>query len=271
MKPWLRNCLLTVFAAVFLVSAGMLGRYFISSYQEQSAFQELSQMVHSTAPVQPEPEPEGTTVPPETSPYVEVLGPDGTPREILREYAAVYRLNRDLAGWLTVPGTKIDYPVMYAPDRKDHYLYKNYYGQYSSHGCLYIQEEADPFLPSDNLTVYGHNMKDGSMFAGLFAYRDKSFWEKNPLITFNTLTEKHTYRVFAVFTTTASQGEGFAYHSFVNAHREEDFYAYIRDCKNLSLYDTGVKLTYGDKLITLSTCEYSQTNGRLVVVARLEE
>jgi sortase B len=111
-------------------------------------------------------------------------------------------------------------------------------------------------------------MRSGNMFHDLFKFRDKSFWETHKTFTFDTIIEQHTYEVVAVFKTTASVGKGFAYHLFVNAVDEAEFDKYISTCKKLAFYDTGVTAEYGDKLITLSTCEYSQVNGRLVLVAK---
>ena len=114
-------------------------------------------------------------------------------------------------------------------------------------------------------------MNDGSMFAGLMKFKDKSFWEKHKTISFDTLTDRQTYEVIAVFKTVVytDSPESFKYYQFVNAENAEDFTAYVEKCKELSLYDTDVTAEYGDKLLTLSTCEYSRTNGRLVVVAKL--
>ena len=114
-------------------------------------------------------------------------------------------------------------------------------------------------------------MNDGSMFAGLMKFKDKSFWEKHKTVSFDTLTDRQTYEVIAVFKTVVytDSPESFKYYQFVNAENAEDFTAYVEKCKELSLYDTGVTAEYGDKLLTLSTCEYSRTNGRLVVVAKL--
>ena len=106
------------------------------------------------------------------------------------------------------------------------------------------------------------------MFAQLDKYRDPQFRQENPYIYFDTLTRLQTYEVMAVFVTTASQGEGFQYHAFVDAQSEEEFADFVAQCKALSLYDTGIDAQYGDKLLCLSTCEYSRTNGRLVVVAK---
>ena len=124
--------------------------------------------------------------------------------------------------------------------------------------------------PSDNLVIYGHHMNDKSMFAGLMKYADKSFWKKHNTIQFDTLTEKGKYEVVAAFKTEVytDSPNSFRYYDFVNAETADDFNAYIAKCKELAIYDTGVNVEYGDKLITLSTCEYSRNNGRMVVVAK---
>ena len=183
------------------------------------------------------------------------------------EYVLPYQKNPDLVGWMTIDGTPINYPVMQTPDRVDYYLHRNFEKKESSHGCLYVRESCDVFAPSDNLTIYGHHMKDGSMFASLDEYRKMEFWEEYPEIQFDTLYARQTYTIFAVFKTTASVGEGFSYHRFEDAEDEAEFNEFVSTCKKLSFYDTGITPEYGDKMITLSTCEYSQDNGRLVVVA----
>ena len=176
-------------------------------------------------------------------------------------------MNNDLAGWITIDGTVIDYPVMQTTEEFDFYLKRNFGKEYSPHGCIFVGEGNDLETPSDNITLYGHNMLDGSMFAPLHKYADKAKWNDNPLIVFNTLYEYHVYKIFAVFKTTASVDEGFKYHRFINAENEEDFNTFIKECKRLSFYDTGITPVYGDKIICLSTCEYTLTNGRLVVAA----
>ena len=106
------------------------------------------------------------------------------------------------------------------------------------------------------------------MFGALEDYKSKSFYEKHKNIQFDTLTEQAEYEIVAVFKTVAYSSEGFRYYDFVDAENEEDFNSYVGMCKELALYDTGVTAEYGDRLITLSTCEYSAQNGRLVVVAK---
>ena len=259
MKQWLRIGLIVVFSAVFLGSGFMLAKYYYDSQKSQNQFNELASLVRqvpTTQPVETAKEPEPTAAEETTEP------------QILPEYESLVQLNPDTVGWLRIDGTDINYPVMQTPDDPDYYLHTDFYGNYSAHGCLYARNLCDVNTPSDNITIYGHNMKDGSMFADLIDYRKESFYENHRYIVFDTLTEHHTYEVFAVFKTTATLNKGFAYHRFVDAKTEAEFNDFVQTCQELAFYDTGITPQYGDKLITLSTCEYTLKNGRLVVVAR---
>ena len=114
------------------------------------------------------------------------------------------------------------------------------------------------------------NMKNGTMFSDLERFKKKEFWEEHKTFRFDTLYVKQTYEVIAVFKTavyTGSENE-FKYYQFVDAAVQEQFDGYIQRAKEKAFYDTGVSAEYGDKLITLSTCEYSGQNSRLVVVAK---
>ena len=106
------------------------------------------------------------------------------------------------------------------------------------------------------------------MFADLCKYESEDFYQEHKTIRFDTLDSFGEYEVIAAFKTVAYSEEGFKYYHFVNAESAEAFDEYIAQCKALALYDTGVTAEYGDQLITLSTCEYSRTNGRMVVVAK---
>ena len=172
-----------------------------------------------------------------------------------------------MVGWIAIDGTKLNYPVMQTKNNPNFYLKRNFEKEYSDLGVPYIQENCD-ILNSDNLIIYGHHIKGGKMFGALESYKSKSFYEKHKTIHFDTLTEQAEYEIVAVFKTVAYSAEGYRYYDFVNAETEEAFAEYVAKCKELALYDTGVSAEYGDKLITLSTCEYSAQNGRLVVVAK---
>lgn len=272
MSRKLYNILIAIFAIIFLISAFMVGNYFFESTKAQSDYDEITKLMESgknqlqstvpfIPPVQNIPEVPDTTdssIPAETT---------ATPT-ILPEYAALYLQNDDMVGWIEIEGTKLNYPVLQTPDEKDFYLHRNFNKETSNHGAIYVQENCDVWTPSDNVVIYGHNMKDGSMFATLLKYKKQEYWQEHRFIYFNTLLERHTYKIVAVFKTTATIGKGFDYHLFVEAENEEEFDAYVDKIKKLSYYDTGVDAEYGDKLITLSTCEYTLTNGRLVVVAK---
>lgn len=263
MKKGLYIALVVLLVATFGLSAFYLGSYFLEGKKEADRYQELSNIVEeakqeeSTEPASEEPTESTKPAPTE---------PQNT--EILKCYQELYDQNNDLVGWLRIDGTKIDYPVLQTKtDNANYYLYRNFDKEDSSRGSIYVREECDVFEPSDNVTMYGHNMRDGSMFAALGAYENKDTWEQNSLICFDTLYDYHVYKIFAVFKTTASIGEGFGYQKFEDASIEQEFNKFIATCKQLSFYDTGITPTYGDKIICLSTCEYTLENGRFVVAA----
>lgn len=181
--------------------------------------------------------------------------------------AALNARNRDCIGWISIDGTAIDYPVMHRPSQKDYYLYRDFNGRKSYNGTLYASEICDPET-SDNVILYGHNMRSGKMFAALTKYKEKSFYEAHRYIVFETLNGVHIYEVMFALTTPVYTGNDFEYYSFADAADAQAFDAYLSACASRALYDTGVTAAYGDHLLTLCTCEYSQDNGRMLVVAK---
>ena len=269
---------LVILIGVFLFSAGALLKYYIESQQSKQTYEKIQSLrgdytrpaptapTLSNLPTDPSGETQATEP---TSPLVSITDPEtGEQIQILPEFSELYLLNTDLVGWLTIPGTNVDYPVVQSPETPDYYLHRDFYGNYDSHGCLYAREQCDVNAPSDNITIYGHRMKDHTMLGHLAKYERKDFWKDHQYLHFDTLTEYHTYQIIYVFTTTASVGKGFQYHLMVDAADQEEFNAFLVNCASNSLYDTGLTANYGDKLVTLSTCEYTQENGRLVVVAK---
>jgi len=180
---------------------------------------------------------------------------------------ALHEENPDCIGWLTIEGTKIDYPVMYRPGDKNYYLHRDFNGDYSANGCLFLAEECVSG-DSDNLIIYGHHMNSGKMFADLEKYKDKGFYEEHPTILFRTIWGNEQYQILSAFTTPVYTGNDFNYYSFIKAQKGADYEYFIRKIKRKAIYETGITAEYGDKLLTLSTCEYSQRNGRMVVVAK---
>lgn len=247
---------MSAFILLFAVSAGFIIKYYTDSAKQEELYGNLAQTVEEKLN-----EDAGTD---KLIQYTES-------KTILPEYAELFTKNSDMVGWITVPDTKINYPVMQSKNEPDFYLKHGFDKSYTVYGCPYVQENCDVRKPSDNLIIYGHHMKDGSMFKGLMKFTDKDFWESHKRIQFNTLTDRQEYEVIAVFRTFvySDSPDSFQYYRFVDAENEGEFNAYVERCKELALYDTGVNAEYGDKLISLSTCEYSRTNGRLVVVAKL--
>ena len=271
MKKVLFTAIVVLLVAAFGISAFMVGNYLIDGKKQAERNEELSEIV---ANAQTE-----TTAVPETTEAAETQESTEATQEtteatqpteaggILPGYKEIYEMNNDVVGWIKMEGTKLDYPVMQTPTNPNYYLYRDFDKKNSKRGSIYIKEECDVNAPSDNITIFGHNMQDGSMFACLGDYTNKRVWENNSLIFFDTLTEYHTYKIFAVFKTSANLGQGFRYHMFVDAENEQEFDEFVSTCKRLAFFDTGITPVYGDKLICLSTCEYSLDNGRLVVAA----
>lgn len=183
----------------------------------------------------------------------------------LERYAELFAMNNDMAGWIRIEDTQINYRSCIRRTTRNYYLKHNFYKESSAYGVPYIAEHCDPMEPSDNVIIYGHHMNNGSMFAGLMDYEDPGdFYEQHKIVHFDTLTETAEYEVIAVFKTTVYDDTGFKFYLFSHAKTEKEFTDYVEQCRELALYDTGVTATYGDKLLTLSTCEYSNINGRLV-------
>lgn len=183
------------------------------------------------------------------------------------KYKDLYDQNHDFIGWISINDTPIDYPVMQSKDNPEFYLKHNFNKEYSRFGVPFVQANCD-IQTDDNIIIYGHNMRNKTMFNALTQYLDKEFYDNHKLIRFDTLNESNLYEVIAVFKTKAYSDNGFRYYDFTKANSEEEFNAYIDKCKALSFYETGLTAEYGDKLLTLSTCEYTQNNGRLVVIAK---
>lgn len=235
------------FTAFFLISGFMLCRLFWDAKTSAQNFDEVAELV--------------------TAPQTEETADEPALPSAFEKYAAVYEKNNDFVGWISVEGTHIDYPVMQTKDRPDYYLKKNFERQYSDYGVPYAAENCDIDL-SDNTVLYAHHMNDGSMFADLCLYESEDFYKEHKIIHFDTLGGYGTYEIIAAFKTVAYSEDGFKYYRFVQAADEAEFDTFINRCKELSLYDTGVSAEFGDKLLTLSTCEYSRKDGRMVVVAK---
>ena len=193
-------------------------------------------------------------------------------KEMLPIYQDMHMQNNDFVGWLSVINTKIDYPVMQTPDDEQYYLYRNFKKKDSAAGALFASAHSNLSTPSDIVTIYGHNMRIGTMFGKLGKFRDPEYLPEHKYLRFDTLMERHTYEICALFTVSvAYDSEGnieFGYHDVIDFPGEDAYNKYMEKVRLFSLYDTGVEYQYGDKFILLSTCEYTKNEGRLVIMAK---
>ena len=189
--------------------------------------------------------------------------------DILDEYKTLYSKNKRLIGWLKIDDTNIDYPVMQT-ENNEYYLDHNFNQEYDKNGSLFLDCDCNVYPRSTNMIIYGHHMKSGSMFGNLQQYAKESYGKKHSVIEFDTIYEKATYQVMYVFRSQVYNEDDvvFKYYQFIEANSEEEFNFYMKEMASMSLYDTGVTANFGDSLLTLSTCDSSQTDGRFVVVAK---
>ncbi|MBP5160132.1 MAG: class B sortase, partial [Lachnospiraceae bacterium] len=189
---------------------------------------------------------------------------------VLLKYEELYNLNKDMVGWVSIENTNIDYPVMQNLSSDEYYLHLGFDGKESDEGLPFLDWRCRSLPISTNSLIYGHNMKNGHMFADLLKYEDEEFFKEHRLIRYDTVYEEGFYDIVAVFRThVAYEAEdAFRFYRFIDADNSEEFDDYISKAKELSLYETGVSAQYGDMLLTLSTCEYTEQDGRFVVVAK---
>ncbi|MCR4649778.1 MAG: class B sortase [Lachnospiraceae bacterium] len=189
--------------------------------------------------------------------------------DILMDYQDLYDKNNDLVGWIKIDDTHIDYPVLQSEDN-EYYLTHNFNGKNDANGSIFVDMNCSIFPRSKNIILYGHHMKSGKMFANLEKYDSYEFLTNHKTFVFDTIYEHAVYEVVFVFRdyVHASDDTSFKYYEFVDVTSETEFNSYMEELKNKSIYTSNIELTMDDELLTLSTCDYMQENGRFVVMAR---
>ena len=178
--------------------------------------------------------------------------------------------NTDIVGWLEIENTNINYPVLQGADN-NYYMTHNYKNEKSKNGSIFLEANYNWNIPSNNLLIYGHNLGNGMMFQELLKYEKKSFYQEHPVIRFTTAEEDTEYEIISVFKSRVyykSEKNVFRYYYFINNESEEEYNEFVKNAKNASLYPIDATASYGDQLITLSTCSYYVEDGRFVVVGR---
>lgn len=250
-----------IFAVILLLSSWMLFSYYADGKKQAQEFYALAHIAEQAEPVL-----DSTTE--NEAPSTQQAELSET-EKAAAEYAALYEKNPDFWGWIQIEGTGLSYPVMYTPDAPEHYLRRNFDGQSSQWGVPFLDGRCTD--DCGNYLIYGHNMKDGSMFAPLLSYADQKFYEEHPTISLNTAAGLATYTVLAAFYSKVYAQEDsdvFRYYQYTNLTNADTFQEYVAQAKQSALYDTGISTQPGDQLLTLSTCSYHTKNGRFVVVAK---
>ena len=188
---------------------------------------------------------------------------------VLEKYKKLFSQNKSLIGWIKIDDTNIDYPVMQTVNN-EYYLDHNYNQQYDKNGSIFLDKDCDITNPGSNMIIYGHHMKSGKMFGNLKLYSNKAYYDEHPIIQFDTIYEEGKYQIMYVFRSRIYNEDEivFKYYQFFDVATPEEFDSNMEEMAKIALYDTGVTAKYGDKLITLSTCDNSEQDGRFVVVAK---
>ena len=191
-------------------------------------------------------------------------------REILPELAGLYADNPDLVGILEVVGTDINYPVMQTISDPEYYLRRDFYGDESTAGTLFVDYRCDIVNPTTNTIIYGHNMRSGTMFGGLKRYLKQDYYQSHKTIIFKTLYEEQEYEIVGVGLSAVGydDDENYKYYDFINAVTGSELQEFLNNIQSLSVYDETIDISATDKILTLSTCNSYTEDGRMFVVAK---
>lgn len=243
-----RKIMLVICMIVFIGSAGVLLDYFINGAKEESALNDLSGLKMGGE---------------------DLVTDKGT---VVAEYSKLYQANSDIIGWITIEGTKVDYPVMQTKEENDYYIHRGFDKEYAKAGTPFMDAASDIFLPTSNFMIYGHNMKNGTMFHDILQYEDKAFYKEHKTFKFDTIYKggQGTYEVIAAGHTQIYPKDSaeFKYYQYPGITSESEFNEFIKGVKALTPYKMDSTAEYGDQLITLSTCAYHVEEGRYFVVAK---
>lgn len=259
-KEKLRKILYNLFVVTFIISIIYILLHYFISYKESKDMQELQDIMEKDI---------GKIVTDEIDNNSIDNLDNETINKNIENFKKVQKINSDIIAWIEIQNTNINYPILQGKDN-EYYLKRNYKKEYSKNGSIFLDSRYDFSIQNLNFLVYGHNNNDGKMFNELLNYEQESFYKEHPTINIITENSEENYNIIAVFKSKVYNTEdinAFKYYNCIELTNENDFYMYISNCQNKSLYDIDLDTTYGDKVLTLSTCEYSQKNGRFVVVA----
>lgn len=264
--------LLLIFLIIFVACAAWLITYRVNAAESEAKMAALrtsafssQQVPSSSALLSSSSAPKSTAA---SSSKVSAA-PSSAAVRALPQFQKLQAQNSDIKAWIQIDGTAVNYPVMQTPKVPEFYLHRNLAKQQESRGLPFLDVKSS-LKKSKNYFVYGHNMRDGTAFAGLLGYLNKSFFQNHPVIHFDTQYGAGDYRVIAVFRSRiyTTDDKAFKYYQYADIETKSAFNTYIKNVKKRTDYDTGLTASYGDQLLTLSTCYKYVENGRLVIVAK---
>lgn len=251
-------CLLVAgFSAYKLIS--ILGEYkaAVDSYDQMS-----ESFVTTDEDIPEENKPVETEAPVENTEAAEAsAAPETSP--ITVDFESLLAKNEDVVGWIFCENTVINYPITQGEDN-DEYLHHLLDGTYNSSGTLFVDCECAPEFAGANTIVYGHNMKNGSMFYSLLNYREQSYYDAHPVLYLNTPTQNYKIEVFSGYICNYDSDT-----YTLSFPSEEDYVNFVNKMKSQSDFNCDVEVTGNDRIITLSTCTYEYDNARYVVQGKL--
>ncbi len=237
---------------LLLVSSYFIYQYFASQEETVDFYQQLAEKV------------------------IEPTKADGTiNEEEVPDYSAVTEEYPGVVGWIKIPNTNVNYPVVQCADN-EYYLDHNIQEYKDRRGAIYMDYRNNPVNLDSNTVIYGHNCYDGTMFSDLAYYEDISFYKKAPIIEFNTTSQRYYWKIYAVFITNASESEDNGYvFNYIYPHMDGlNFFGFVNEVNKRRLYETDVDIRPTDKMLVLSTCVRTfdtagyRADTRLVVLAR---
>ncbi|MBE5955463.1 MAG: class B sortase [Lachnospiraceae bacterium] len=239
------NIMLVACLAVFLGAGWKLVSALIEYREGEANYEAILDKVITTAVVRDEESQEALPIP-------------------VIDWAALKEMNDDLVGWLYIPDTKIQYPIVQGSDN-DYYLTHTFDKTKNACGAIFMDAANQSDYNSDNTVLHGHNMKNGTMFGSLRKFEKKEYWESHPFIWIIKEDTAAKYEIFSVSITEAASDV-----YTLEFGSEDSFNNYIaKRTKIDAIYNTGVSVTADDKLLTLSTCTSDTETGRRVVQAKL--
>ena len=254
--------ILSVALVVVIVGCGLwLGWYALDSHHQEEAFAGLSQEF-VLEEQEAEEQPSGTTSAEESSTVTLAVSDPNTPPR--HDLAALQAENSDCVGWLTIPNTSVDYPVMFTPSEPEHYLRRDFYGAQASGGTPFLDGRNTAQAEGQNLIVYGHNMLDGSMFKPIVQYLEPNFRQTHQDIYLELGNTQYRYQMLAVLETTVDCPV-YRYTDLSDSAAESDFRSALFDTANLDV------IHHTEGYLTLSTCGDWGGDTRVLVVASLAE